>query len=118
MSKLTGMSYNSADGVREYVLGMIGVRDKLKSFEIPIPDNFIINHTLNSLPPKFSQLKTAFNTQNESWTLDELISKCDAEEKKLEREGLATAMLVSHPKPNPRSMHHTSHKGKDFVKHG
>ena len=47
-----------------------------------------------------------------------MISKCDAEEKKLEREGLVTAMLVSHPKPNPRPMHHTSHKGKDFVKHG
>ena len=54
MSKLTGMSYNSAAGVRAYILGMIGVRDKLKSFEIPIPDSFIINHTLNSLPPKFS----------------------------------------------------------------
>ena len=54
MSKLTGISYNSADGVRAYILGMIGVRDKLKSFEIPIPDSFIINHTLNSLPPKFS----------------------------------------------------------------
>ena len=118
MSKLTGMSYNSADGVRAYILGMIGVRDKLKSFEIPIPDSFIINNTLNSLPPKFSQLMTAFNTQNESWTLDELIPKCDAEERKLEREGLATAMLVSRPKPNPRPMHHTSHKGKDFVKHG
>ena len=118
MCKLTGMSYNSAAGVRAYILGMIGVRDKLKYFEIPIPDSFIINHTLNSLPPKFSQLKTAFNTQNEGWTLDELISKCDAEEKKLEREGLATAMLVSHPKPNPRPMHHTFHKGKDFVKHG
>ena len=54
MRKLTGMSYNSADGVRAYILGMIGVSDKLKSFEIPIPDSFIINHTLNSLPPKFS----------------------------------------------------------------
>ena len=66
MSKLTGMSYNSADGVRAYILGMNGIRDKLKSFEIPIPDSFIINHTLNSLPPKFIQLKTAFNTKNES----------------------------------------------------
>ena len=53
ISKLTGMSYNSADGVRAYILGMIGVRDKLKSFEISIPDSFIIDHTLNSLPPKF-----------------------------------------------------------------
>ena len=117
MSKMIGMSYNNVDGVRAYVLGMIGVRDKLKSFEIPIHDSFIINHTLNSLPPKFSQLKTAFNTQNESWTLDELIYKCDAEENKLESEGLATIMLVSHPQPNPRPMHHTSHKGKDFFKH-
>ena len=72
---------------------------------------------MNSLPPKFSQLKTTFSTQNESWTLDELISKCDAEENKLERKALATVMLVSHPQPNPRPMHHTSHKGKDFVKH-
>ena len=54
MSKLTGMSYNSVDQVQAYILRMIGVRDKLKSFEIPIPDSFIINHTLNSLPPKFS----------------------------------------------------------------
>ena len=27
MSKLTGISYNSANGVRAYILGMIGVRD-------------------------------------------------------------------------------------------
>ena len=52
---------------------MIGVRDKLKSFEIPFLDSFIIKHTFNSLPLKFSQLKTVFNTQNESWTLDELV---------------------------------------------
>ena len=95
MRKLTGMSYNSADGVRAYILGMIGVRDKLKSFEILILDSFIINHTLNSLPPKFSQPKTAFNTQNESWTLDELISKCDVKENKLEREGLAVTPRFS-----------------------
>ena len=40
MSKLTGMSYNSVDGVRAYILGMIGVRDKLTYFEIPIPNSF------------------------------------------------------------------------------
>ena len=106
MSKLTGMSYNSAYVVQAYILGMIGVKKNLKSFKIPIPDSFIINHTLNSLPPKFSQLKTAFNTQNESWTLDELISKCAAEENKLESEGLATFMLVSHPQQNHGPMCH------------
>ncbi|KAJ7975971.1 Retrovirus-related Pol polyprotein from transposon TNT 1-94 [Quillaja saponaria] len=103
---------------------MVHVQTKLKNKEIPIPYSFVVHHSLNSLPLDFSQIKTAYNTQNESWTINDLISKCVAEEDKIKKEKSETALFVSHSKPSftkggqgkSKSTHHK--KTQDAKGHG
>ncbi|KAJ0018622.1 hypothetical protein Pint_11016 [Pistacia integerrima] len=60
MSALTEAIYDSSKRVREFILSIVDIQLKLKNHEIPINDNFIVSHTLNSLPTNFSQIKTAY----------------------------------------------------------
>ncbi|GFY89063.1 hypothetical protein Acr_06g0010030 [Actinidia rufa] len=55
-----------------------------------------------SLPSEFSQIKIAYNTQNESWTVNELIAK----------QGHGNRKNYKKPEVN------TSHKGQDNKNHG
>lgn len=48
-------------------------------------DAFFIHMALNSLPSNFEQLKVSYNTQNEKWTLDDLISICAQEEARIKK---------------------------------
>lgn len=86
MIELTGAKYDSSKGVREYILRIVDIQSKLKSHEIPINDAFVVYHTLNSLPTDFSQIKTAYIAQNQTWSVNDLISKCVVEEEKLKKE--------------------------------
>ena len=60
------MRYNDMTGVRDYILKMVHLQTKLKAQDIPIPDKFIVHQALNSLPSSFSQIKTAYNTLNQT----------------------------------------------------
>ncbi|KAF7814748.1 UBN2 domain-containing protein [Senna tora] len=72
-----------------------GGRTKLKVHNIPLSDDYVIYAALYSLPPEFSQIKIAYNTQEETWSINSLISKCVAEEEKLKKEKSESAYLVS-----------------------
>ncbi|KAI4340627.1 hypothetical protein MLD38_025442 [Melastoma candidum] len=125
LKKLTSMSYDNVGGVRDYILRMVSLQSKLKSLEIPIPDKFVILQALNSLPPNFSRIKTAFISQNESWTVNDLISKYMAEEEKLKREKSESDLLVSSSrssflksKKHTKRFHSSASKNKGFKRHG
>ena len=77
----------------------------MKGLKLDLPNDFIALLALNSLSPNFSQIKTAYNIQNATWSINDLIAKCDAEQKKLRREKGESALLVSQPKPNPNLNH-------------
>ncbi|KAF7833347.1 Retrovirus-related Pol polyprotein from transposon TNT 1-94 [Senna tora] len=92
-----------------YNYDSLWVKTKLKVHKIPLPDDYVIYAALYSLPPEFSPIKTAYNTQDEAWSINSLISKCVAEEEKLKKEKSESAYLVS------RSKFH-SKKGKENSK--
>ncbi|KAI4370853.1 hypothetical protein MLD38_019154 [Melastoma candidum] len=123
LKKSTSMSYDNVGGVRDYILKMISLQSKLKSLEIPLPEKFIILHALNSLPPNFSQIKTAFICQNESWTVNDLISKCMVEGEKFKRERSESTFLVSSSRPFVKSKKHakrfhpSAYKNRGFKRH-
>ncbi|GAV82535.1 UBN2 domain-containing protein, partial [Cephalotus follicularis] len=98
MSELTGLRYDGLGGVREHILRMVHLQSKLRARDIPLSDSYIVSHVLNSLPISFSQIKSAYNTQSESWSINDLITKCVAEEEKNRKEKSDTALFVSHPK--------------------
>ncbi|KAF7839555.1 Retrovirus-related Pol polyprotein from transposon TNT 1-94 [Senna tora] len=85
------------------------MQTKFKVHKIPLPDDYVIHAALYSLPVEFSQIKTAYNTQDETWSINSLISKCVAKEEKLKREKSESAYLISRSKSS-------SKKGKDRSK--
>ena len=86
MDELMNMRYNDTTGVCDYILKMVNLHTKLKAHDNPIPDKFIVHQALDSLPSSFSKIKTAYNTLNQTWGVNDLITKCVAKEEKLKRE--------------------------------
>ena len=77
------MRYNDMTGVRDYIQKMVHLQTKLKAHDIPIPDKFINYQALNSLPSSFSQIKTVYNTLNQTWGVNDLITKCSTRSQNL-----------------------------------
>ena len=96
LRELTTMGFDNTGGVREYILKMVHLQFKLKGLKIDLPDSFFVPHVLNSLPVEFTQIKTAYNTLNEPWSINDLITKCVAEEEKNKKEKSESAFLT-HP---------------------
>lgn len=61
INKLTNMRYNGTGGVRAYIMKPKSIASKFRSFENPIPNDFIVHQALKSFPAQFSQLKTTYN---------------------------------------------------------
>ncbi|XP_068340490.1 uncharacterized protein [Pyrus communis] len=85
MTTLTTLKLDENKSVREHILKLVETTAKLKDLEVLVDDAFIIHMVLNSLPPKFDQLKTFYDTQKEKWTLDELIFIFAQEEARIRR---------------------------------
>lgn len=49
MSELSNLRYDEIVGVREFILEMIHLQSKLKTYEIILPDNFAIYQALLTL---------------------------------------------------------------------
>lgn len=79
MHSFTNLKYDELKGVRVHILKLIEIASKLNRLDVPVPEAFLVHHALHSLPPKFEQLQVAYNTQKESWDLNELISICSNE---------------------------------------
>ena len=126
MDELMNMRYNDIKGVCEYILKMVHLQTRLKALDIPIPNKFIIHQALDTLPFSFNQIKTSYNTLNDSWGVNDLITKCVTKEEKLKREKNESAHLVALGKPNNKKRvekarkpnFHNHKKSKNFKKSG
>ncbi|KAL6347706.1 hypothetical protein AAG906_026235 [Vitis piasezkii] len=105
--------------IAEHLLGGIPESNNAKEFLILTrhshSDKFIVHQALNTLPSSFSQIKTAYNTLNQSWGVNDLITKCVVEEEKLKREKNESAHLIALGKSNNQRDHK---KSKNFKKSG
>ena len=110
MDELMNMRYNDMTGVRDYILEMVHLQTKLKAHDIPIPDKFIVYQALNPLPFSFSQIKTAYNTLNQTSSVNDLITKCVVEEEKLKKENNESTHLVALGKSNNQKRVQNSRK--------
>ncbi|PRQ58042.1 putative transcription factor interactor and regulator CCHC(Zn) family [Rosa chinensis] len=91
------MRYNGTGNVREYIMKMIDIATKLNDLEMPLKDDYVIQHALNTLPNMFSQLKTSHFSQKDKWSLDEFIAICTQDENRIRREKELTVNLVDKP---------------------
>ena len=94
LTQLTSMKFDGVGSVREHILKMADLAQKLKDLEVAVTDQFLVHMALNSLPTKYGQLKVSYNTSKDKWGIDELISMCAQEEDRLKTEKTAEVHFV------------------------
>ena len=70
MDKLCTMRYDGVSGVRAHMLKMQDVADHLNNLKVTITESFLVHKALHPLPSQFSQLKTIYNTQKDTWNMN------------------------------------------------
>ena len=70
------MRYKGKENIREYIMKMSNLVTKLKALKLELSEYILVHLVLISLSTQFSPFKISYNTQNEKWTLNELIAQC------------------------------------------
>ncbi|KAJ9561618.1 hypothetical protein OSB04_006778 [Centaurea solstitialis] len=116
--KMLTTKYDGVSGVREQILIMNDMANKLKSMDMEISEGFLVHFIMTSLPAQFGPFKINYNTQKEKWKMSELIAMCVQEEDRLKIEKPDVAHLTT-TTPNKRKFNDGakgSHKGnKSYV---
>ncbi|TQE09984.1 hypothetical protein C1H46_004406 [Malus baccata] len=86
MSLLTSYKFEGGGSIRDHILKTTDAAEKLNSMEVNIGEKQLVFMILQALPLKFSQLKVSYNTQDKTWTVDELIAQCVQEENRQKQE--------------------------------
>nr|GEX94923.1 putative zinc finger, CCHC-type [Tanacetum cinerariifolium] len=84
--KMLTIKYDRVSGVREHIMMMGDMANKLKGMDMKISEGFLVHFIMTSLPMQFSPFKINYNTQKEKWKMSELIAMCVQEEERLKVE--------------------------------
>ncbi|KAM2964581.1 hypothetical protein FF2_022347 [Malus domestica] len=85
---LTALINTKHDGlisVREHLLKLVNISNKLNALKIGITDQFLVHMALYSLSGDYDQIKVNYNTWKETWTINELISICCQKEERMKK---------------------------------
>jgi hypothetical protein len=80
IKRLVIEKYSFDSGVREHILKMSNMTSKLKSMDMGLKDEFLVNLVMSSLPKEFETFEINYNFQPESWGIEKLIVMCVQEE--------------------------------------
>ncbi|KAF7839432.1 Retrovirus-related Pol polyprotein from transposon TNT 1-94 [Senna tora] len=127
IAQLSSMKYTGTKAVREHIMQMRDIVAQLKSLDIEITDSFLVLLILNSLPSRFGRFKITYNTHNENWPINELLSMCVQEEGMLNSEkgeGSNEAHIVTNTnkqghkgKNKKNELAHHSERDNDAIKY-
>ncbi|GJW23072.1 putative zinc finger, CCHC-type containing protein [Tanacetum coccineum] len=84
--KMLTSKYDGVSGVREHIMMMSDMANKLKGMDMEISEGFLVHFIMTSLPMQFGPFKINYNTQKEKWKMSELIAMCVQEEERLKVE--------------------------------
>ena len=88
-------------GIREHILEMSHIANKLKTMNMPLPEAFVVRLVFKSLPKDFETFNVNYNAQTEEWNLEKLIAMCVQEEDRLKHSnGGQLVFNVQHKKKN------------------
>ena len=73
LSQLMSAKYNGQGNVREHIMGMVDIRDKLKDMDCPLNDATLLHHVMISLPPVFDPFKVNYNGSDKQWDITTLV---------------------------------------------
>ncbi|XP_043692937.1 uncharacterized protein LOC122643378 [Telopea speciosissima] len=97
MNQILSAKFDGNGSVREHILEISSVAQKLKDLDTNLDDDFLVSLTLKSLPEQYETLKTTYAALRVKWTMKELISICTQEEqnkkskKKIESANVTTS---------------------------
>ena len=100
---------------------MRDIAAQLKKLEIDMSDFFLVHFILNTLPHQYGPFKISYNTHKDKCSINELMTMCVQEEKRLMMELGESAMLATtfgKNKRNDTSQTYTSksnQKGKGRI---
>ena len=80
MTFLTTYKFEGGGSIKDHIMKMTDAAKKLSSLDMKFCEKHLVFMILQALLLKFSQLKVSYNTQDKTWTLDELIAQCVQEE--------------------------------------
>ena len=69
---------------------------RLKTLEMTVNENFLVQFILNSLPSEFGSFQMSYNTMKDKWNMHELHSMLVQEEMGLKNQGSHLVHYVSH----------------------
>ncbi|XP_043710465.1 uncharacterized protein LOC122659417 [Telopea speciosissima] len=95
LQELFNMTYNGSGGVRDYIIRMVDYQTKLKVLNVLLPDTCIGHQAMNTLPSEFGIIKINYRSTDESWPINDLISRTVAEEEKLKKDKAHVALVAS-----------------------
>ncbi|KAJ0733732.1 putative transcription factor interactor and regulator CCHC(Zn) family [Helianthus annuus] len=81
--KLVTTKYDGRGGIREHIMMMNDMANKLKGLEMEIIDGFLVHFIITLLPSSFEAFKINYNTQKDKWTMSELVAMCVQEEERM-----------------------------------
>nr|XP_043614323.1 uncharacterized protein LOC122586392 [Erigeron canadensis] len=86
MLKMLTLKYDGSSGVREHIMKMSDMANKLKTLEMEVSDNFLVHFIMTSLLAQFDAFKINYNAQKDKWKMSKLIAMCQQEEDRLKLE--------------------------------
>ena len=57
-------------------------------------DSFLVHYILNTLPQKYEPFKISYNTHNDKWSINELLTMCVKEEWRLKMKLGESALMA------------------------
>jgi hypothetical protein len=80
MIKMMNAKYTGQGSVREHIMKLIDISNKLKDLEMSLPEPYLVHYIMLSVPTVFNNFKINYNGSDKKWNLDELIAKCSQKE--------------------------------------
>jgi hypothetical protein len=120
MTKMMNAKYMVQGSVREHIVKLIDMSNKLKDLEMSLAEPYLVHYIMSSLPMIFDNFKRNYNESDKKWNLAELIAKCIQEEERLRAHHKDFVNLISqyfnrnhgHGKSSGKSSHQKKGNGK------
>ncbi|XP_022032171.1 uncharacterized protein LOC110933249 [Helianthus annuus] len=93
--KLVTTKYDGISGIREHILKMNDMAQKLKGLSMEISDGFLVHFIMTSLSASYEAFKVNYNLQKDQWKMNELIAMCVQEEEHLKLEKANVGYLMT-----------------------
>jgi hypothetical protein len=95
MTKIINAKYTGQGSVREHIMKLIDMANKLKDLEMPLLESYLVQYIMLSLPSVFDYFTNNYNGSDKKWNLDELITKFSQKEERLRAEHKDFVNLIS-----------------------